>query len=114
MDVKQRYTRETDEYKVEDDFIESIQRFDIRTGIKIANYINQKSLYIPESTLVSTIMGGLVINDDNEPVTFAVEIIKDFSPKIKLTDLKPVSMDEYLDLYNLNLKLNGSLKSKSS
>ena len=41
MDVKQRYTRETDEYKVEDDFIESIQRFDIRTGIKIANYIKK-------------------------------------------------------------------------
>jgi len=112
MDVKPKYTEAG--YDIDEDFVESIQQFDIRTGQKIAEFIQKNINDIEPNVLVSTMLAGVIINDNNNPITFAVEIIKDFSPKIKLTDLKPISMDEYLDLYNLNLKSNGSLKSKSS
>ncbi len=55
-------------------------------------------------------LAGVIINDNNNPITFAVEIIKDHSPNIILSDLVQIDMDEYLDL--INLKSNGKIKSR--
>jgi len=111
MDVKQKYIKEAG-FDIDEGFVETIQKFDIRTGIKIARFIQEHVDNIHPNTHVSTILGGVVINDDNEPVTFAVEIIKDYSPHIILSDLQLIPMDEYLDLLNLNLKSNGSTQSR--
>lgn len=123
MDVKRRYIKEAG-YDVDEYFVEQLQGLDIRTGIKIAKFIEKNVFQIPYSTLVSTVLGGVVVDDDNNPITFAVEIIRDLSPgkytpknikeasNIILSDLKLIDMDEYLDLINLNKKLNGKRKNK--
>lgn len=111
MDVEQRYIKEAG-FDIDEGFVETIQQFDIRTAIKIAKFIQANIDDIEPDLNVSTILGGVVINDDNEPVTFAVEIIKDYSSQIILSDLQPISMDDYLDLLNLNLKSNGPIKSR--
>jgi hypothetical protein len=113
MDVKRRYIKEAG-YDVDDNFVEQLQGLDIRTGIKIAKFIENNVIKIPNNRLVSTVLGGVVVDDDNNPVTFVVEIIKDSSPHTILSDLKLIEMDEYLDLINLNKKLNGKRKNKSS
>ena len=59
-------------------------------------------------------MPGLVMDDYNEPVTFALEIIKLNNGSTMLSDLELVDMDEYLDLINLNKKTNGFNQSKDS
>ena len=105
MDVKQRYIREAG-YDVAEDFVETLQELDIRTGIKIVKFIESKVDSVPANNLVSTILGGVVIDDNNTPITFALELIKTGSPHIILSDIKFVHMDEYLDLLNLNLKKN--------
>ena len=64
--------------------------------------------------MVSTVLGGVVVDDDNNPITFAVEIIKDLSPHLILSDLSLIEMDEYLDLLNLNNKSNEKRKDKRS
>ena len=120
MDVKPRYIKEAG-FDIAEEFVENIQKFDIRTGIKIAEFIQNNTPDVPESILTSTILPGVIIDDDNNPITFAVEVLKyqDYDefelPDITvLTDLQIISMDEYLDLLNLNKKLNDTGKSKSN
>ena len=113
MDVKRRYIKEAG-YDVDEYFVEQLQDLDIRTGIKIAKFIEINVKNIPTNTLVSTVLGGVVVDDDNNPITFAVEIIKDLSPHLILSDLSLIEMDEYLDLRNLNKKSNEKRKDKRS
>tara|TARA_R110000765_G_scaffold70389_1_gene136549 strand:+ start:31 stop:402 length:372 start_codon:yes stop_codon:yes gene_type:complete len=114
MDAEQKYIREAG-YDVAENFMESISDMDIRTGIKIAKFIQENIDDIPSNKLVSTILGGVVIDDDEDPITFALEIINNDSDHIILSDVKLISMDEYLDLLNLklNIKSNEPRKSKS-
>ena len=115
MDVKPKYTEAG--YDIDEDFVDSIQQFDIRTGQKIAEFIQKNINDIEPNVLVSTMLAGVIINDNNNPVTFAVEIIKDHSPNIILSDLVQIDMDEYLDLINLKsnkIKSNGRRKSNSN
>ena len=113
MGVEPRYTTDTG-LDIGDDFIETLQDLDIRVGIKIAKFIAEKVEEIEPNPLVSTVIGGLVMDDYNKPVTFALEIIKLNNVSTMLSDLELVDMDEYLDLINLNKKTNGLNKSKDS
>jgi len=113
MDAEQRYIREAG-YDVAEDFMESISDMDIRTGIKIAKFIEQNVDSVPTNKLVSTVLGGVVVGDDNDPITFALEIIKDESKYIILSDVQLISMDEYLDLLNLKLNIKSNERRKSN
>lgn len=115
MDVKPRFIKEAG-YDIAEEFVETLQQLDIRTGIKIAKFIDKNVDNIPVSTLTSTVIGGVVIDDDGDPVTFALEVLKIKKQEdiIVLSDIQLVSMDEYLDLLNLNKKLNATRKSKSN
>ena len=115
MDVKPRFIKEAG-YDIAEDFVETLQQLDIRTGIKIAKFIDKNVRNIPTSKLTSTVIGGIVIDDDGDPVTFALEVlkIKNQEDVIILSDIQMVSMDEYLDLLNLNKKLNDTGKSKGN
>ena len=99
--MKNEYTRESG-YDLSDDFIDSMSSMDVRTGIKISAFISSKIEEIPVSQLISTVLGGVVIDDDNDPITFAVEIINNDSEFIILSDLTFIPMDDYLDLAYLN------------
>lgn len=113
MELKQRYIREAG-YDVDEAFVESLQGMDIRTGIKIAKFIEEHVDLVPENDLVSTVMAGVVIDDDNEPITFALEMIRTNSPYVVLSDVQLIEMDEYLDLRNLNLNILSNEQSKSN
>ena len=103
MGVERKYIMESG-YEIAEEFAESMQEIDIRTGIKIAEFIDNNVDSIDHSKLISTVLGGLIVDDYNEVVTFALEIIKEDDPIIIISDITMVSMDEYLDLINLNLK----------
>jgi len=111
MDVKQKYIREAG-FDVAEDFIETLGNLDIRTSKKIAHFISENIDRVDSNLLVSTVLGGLVIDDDNKPVTFALEVIKNNSSHTILSDIQLIEMDSYLDLINLNKKTNDRTTSK--
>lgn len=113
MELKQRYT-EAKTYDVDDHFLDSLQEFELPVSLKIARFIEENDIEVDNNNLVSHILGGLIMYS-GKPVTFALEIVKIELEYMKLTDITPISMDEYLDLINLNLyiKSNEHIKSKS-
>ena len=111
MDVKQKYIREAG-FDVAEDFIETLGNLDIRTSKKIAHFISENIDRVDTNLLVSTILEGLVIDDDNKPVPFALEVIKNNSTHTILSDIQLIDMDSYLDLINLNKKTNDRTTSK--
>ena len=113
MGAEQKYIREAG-YDVAEDFMESISDMDIRTGIKIAKFIEQNVDSVPTNKLISTVLGGVIVDDDDVPITFALEVIKDDSKYIILADVQLISMDEYLDLLNLKLNIKSNERRKSN
>ena len=104
MDLKQIYIKKGG-YEVAEGFMAAIAGMDISTGIKIAEFIEKNFSSLQASILVSKVLGGLVMDDDNEPITFGLEFIRNESEFIVLSDLKLISMDEYLDLMNLKQRI---------
>ena len=100
MGEKQKYIRKA-YYEVAEGFMAAIAGMEINTGIKIAKFIEKNFSSIEGSTEVSEALGGLVIDDNKEPITFGLEINRSKTKFIVLTDLKLIPMDEYLDLMNL-------------
>ena len=100
MDLKQKYIKKGG-YEVAEGFMAAIAGMEINTGIKIAKFIEKNFSSIEGSTEVSIVLGGLVIDDNKEPITFGLEINRSKTKFIVLTDLKLIPMDEYLDLMNL-------------
>jgi len=116
MDVKQKYIRVSEVFFIED-FFDRLSELDTRTAIKIAKYIDDNIHALPENKLTSTILGGIITQKNLTPITFAIEILQTHQNSPILSDIKLISMDEYLDLYNLNLKIesnDGSNKSRSN
>tara|TARA_R100001443_G_C3322417_1_gene170355 strand:+ start:87 stop:461 length:375 start_codon:yes stop_codon:yes gene_type:complete len=114
MELRQKYIEEK-RYDVEDEFLDALQEFELPVSLKIARFIEQNNIKVKTNNLVSHVLGGLIIYA-GKPVTFAVEIVKVDSEFMKFTDISRISMDEYLDLRNLNLyiKSNERTKNKST
>tara|TARA_R100000935_G_scaffold29558_1_gene49895 strand:- start:6664 stop:7008 length:345 start_codon:yes stop_codon:yes gene_type:complete len=114
MESRQRYT-EVKDYDVDDFFLESLQDFELPIAIKIAMFLEENKIEVQTNNLVSHVLGGLIIYNE-EPITFAIEIVKSGSEYMVFTDIKEISMDEYLDLINLNLyvKSNEFCKDKQA
>tara|TARA_R100000742_G_C4272390_1_gene91576 strand:+ start:970 stop:1293 length:324 start_codon:yes stop_codon:yes gene_type:complete len=100
MDIKPRYIKDRG-YDVEDNFITSLEEIDEQIAIKIAMYIEQNLTDISPNNSTTYVLGG-VVHHFNEPITFAVEVMKTYGIQITLTDLSLIDMNEYLDLICLN------------
>lgn len=100
MDSKQKYI---EGYFVDEEFVEALHQFDVRTASKIAHFIDENVVEFPVNDLTSTILGGIILAETPNPITFAIEIVRKEGDRPTLSDVKEISMDEYLDLYNLNL-----------
>jgi len=106
MDVKPKYT-EVRKYDIDDFFIENLQDIEFPLSVRIAEFIEKNLRYIPSSDLVSYVVGGLVMYN-NKPVAFALELVRPLGDNPILSDIEIISMDEYLDLMNLNLYIKSN------
>ena len=100
MAVTQRFT-EVD-FDIDDFFVESLQELDLYTALKIGRYIKNNIKSMPVNSLRSYVLGGVVVDTIGEPITFAIELVSVKGEPTTLTDVTLISMDEYLDLINLN------------
>jgi hypothetical protein len=102
MGLEQRST-EDKYYEISDEFLESMDDFGVRTRILIAKHIEEYTIVVPSEELVSHHVGGVIDDPDHGATPFAIEIMRIDKDLVMLTDIKLISMDEYLDLINLNL-----------
>jgi len=107
MELEQRST-EGEHYEISDEFLNSLDELDIRTSILIAKQIEASSILVPTDTMSTYLIGGIIDDPYDGPTPFAVEVLRVDDDLVMFTDVKLISMDEYLDLINLNLyiKLN--------
>ena len=106
MDTTPKYIKDRG-YEVEDNFITSLEEIDEQKAIKIAMYIEQNLTDISPNDFITYVLGG-VVHHYNEPITFAVEVMKTHGHYITLTDLSIIDMDEYLDLISLGAYIKTS------
>ena len=100
MGVRQKYI-EVD-FDFDDFFVESLQELDLYTALKIGRYIKNNLQKLPKNEYSSYILGGVVVDTIGEPITFALEIVNTKELPTTLTDVSLITMDEYLDLINLD------------
>ena len=108
MGLGQKYT-EVD-FDFDDLFVESLQELDLYTALKIGKYIKKNLPHMPSNELRSHIVGGVVVDTIGDPITFALEIINTKTEPTLLTDVTLITMDEYLELINLNCYIKNSKK----
>jgi len=102
MELKQKSIGEI-KWSVEDHFIENLQEeFKIVKAVKIATFIQKNLPVIPKNDLTSQILGGCIVDIDETIITFALEIIRTNKGPAILSDITLISVDEYLDLRNIN------------
>jgi len=106
MELRQKYIEEK-KYDVDDSFLDALQEFDLPVSLKIARFIEENNIQVETNNLVSHVLGGMIIYAE-KPITFAVEVVKVESEYMKFTDISSISMDEYLDLMNLNLYIKSN------
>ena len=106
MESRQKYTKES-KYDIDDFFMENLKEMDYDLSITIAEFIEKNLQYIPSDNIVSFVVGGLVIFE-SEPVAFALELVRPFGANPILSDIDLITIDEYLDLMNLNLYIKSN------
>ena len=112
MELKQRYIRDSG-YDLEDDFTDSLLEVNPLLAYIIGKYIEDYVVDMPPNELRSHVMGG-VVDFDGEPITFALEMIKQKGMVPSLSNLIFISMDEYLDLINLNYYIKSNETNRQS
>ena len=95
-------------YDVDDYFMDELQKFDLYTALRIATFIEQNLKILPVNHFTSYVLGGCVVHSIGDPITFALEIINTKTDPTILTDVTLITMDEYLDLINLNCYIKNS------
>jgi hypothetical protein len=106
MESKQKFTKER-KYDIDDFFMESLKEMDHDLSVTIAEFIEENLQYIPSDNLVSFVVGGLVIYK-KEPIAFALELVRPLGSNPILSDIDLITIDEYLDLMNLNLYIKSN------
>lgn len=104
MGSKQKYT-EVNRYYLDDDFLESLGSIDRDTATKIADYIDDTIWYTNFSDGTDTILGGIIDENVEYPITFQIEVYKNKKNEVTLSDINLISIDDYLDMYNMKLVL---------
>tara|TARA_R100001163_G_C5043814_1_gene181430 strand:+ start:211 stop:600 length:390 start_codon:yes stop_codon:yes gene_type:complete len=100
MELKQKYIRDSG-YDLDDDFTNCLHDIHPVLAYKIGKYIEDNVRVVPDNPLHSHVLGGVVIYN-GKPVTFALDLVKQKGLLVSLTNLIFITMDEYLDLINLN------------
>ena len=100
MDLEPRYIKDRG-YEVEDNFVTSLEEIEEPIAIKIALFIQDNLRDISPNNFTTYVLGG-VVHYYNEPITFAVEVMKTHGEYLTPTDLSLINMNEYLDLICLN------------
>jgi|TARA_R110002020_G_scaffold164988_3_gene352193 hypothetical protein len=100
MVLEQKYIKDSG-YEMEDEFMDALHILNPIVSYKIGKFIEDNVLDLPPNPFTSYVLGGIV-HHNNKPYPFALEIIKEEGFMTILSNLIMISLDDYLDLINLN------------
>jgi hypothetical protein len=101
MGLTQKYI-EVKEFDISDSFFDKLHENGLEVAVGIAQVISDSYIEIPDDSLTFHTIGG-VASLHGEDIPFSIKFIKINPETILLADIQLISMDEYLDLINLNL-----------
>ena len=102
MALKRKYT-EVNKYYLDDNFLDSLDSLERHIAVQIVDFIDDNIWNAKVDDHIDTFLGGLADNNVDPPVTFQVELHKNKKNEIILYDIQLISMDDYLDMYNMKL-----------
>ena len=113
MDLEQKYI-EVNKYYLDDDFLESLDSMDKSISSRIADYIDENIWYTKFNDGTDTVLSGVIDDNVDTPITFQLEVYKSTRNEVTLSDVYLITMDDYLDMYNMKLTLpyRGAPKAK--
>ena len=97
-------------YDMEEEFMDFFHELDPYLAFCIASHIDENVVDIEPNENITTILGG-VVQHEGEAICFALELMRLPGMVVNLTDLTLISMDEYLDLINLNSYIKSNERS---
>ena len=95
-------------YEISDEFLNSMDELGMRTSILIAKKIEESSMLVPSEILAVHHVGGIIEDPFEGPTPFSIEVLRVDEQVVMLTNISLISMDEYLDLINLNLYIKSN------
>jgi len=102
MELTQKYI-EVKEFDVSDTFFDSLHDMGLEEAVIISKAISEGYIELPDDEKISYIIGGVAQFPDEEDIPFSLKFIKIEQDTVMLSDIRLISIDEYLDLINLNL-----------
>ena len=108
---RSKYTKKTEDYEVDDYFVEKIRELPVKLGLDIAQQIDYEIEELPELNGWSQRVAG-VSNALNNPYFFIVEFLKQIEETPVFLDCEEIDSDEYLDYYIENKILKTKKNSK--
>jgi len=112
MELPQKYI-EVKDFDVSDHFFDKLQNIGIETAVAISRSISRSKITLPDNDTIAYTIGGIA-QTDYEDIPFSVRFIKIEPDTVLLADINFISMDEYLDLINLNLYIKDYDKHSTS
>lgn len=100
MELPQKYI-EVKEFDVADSFFDKLEDIGLEISVVISQAISNSYIELPDDSRISHTIGGIA-STDHEDIPFSIKFIKIDTETILLSDIQLISMDEYLDLINLN------------
>ena len=100
MVLEQKYIKDKG-YDMEDDFMDALHDVHPLLAYRIGKYIEDNVCDLKPNVLRTHVLGGIIHYDD-KPVPFALEMMKLPGMLTTLTNLVFITVDDYLDLINLN------------
>ena len=99
MELKLKFIGDNS-YEIEEGFAEGLEKMSPGLAASIVLYLDANLPDLKDNDMTTYIIGGL-IHYGNEPITFAVEMMKASGETLTITDVCLIEMDDYLDLINL-------------
>jgi|TARA_R100001369_G_scaffold45232_1_gene71411 hypothetical protein len=104
MELTQKYI-EVKEFDVSDTFFDRLHDMGLEEAVIISKAISEGYIELPDDEKISYTIGGVAQFPDEEDIPFSLKFIKIEHDAVLLSDIQLISIDEYLDLINLNLYL---------
>jgi|9_EtaG_2_1085328.scaffolds.fasta_scaffold00569_20 hypothetical protein len=104
LDLLQKFTEDRKFYELDEAIIDSLETMHVKQAMYILLCLEKMIPYLEIKNNRSQLVASVIPVDD--PIYFAVRYIYEKDTTPYFFDLQPITVDEYLDLYNLKKTIN--------
>ena len=104
LDLLQKFTEDRKFYELDEAIIDSLETMHVKRAMYIILAFEKMLPHLKIKNKRSQLVASVIPVD--EPIYFAVRYIYEEDRNPYFFDLQPITVDEYLDLYNLKKTIN--------